>query len=87
MLLLIPQHYINSCCPVILSVQILLVMASIFQKHLFPSVPVQNWNVGIIGDGIPCCPHDASLPMKPEGTSRLRSGVIRYKFSKMGEKP
>ena len=32
-------------------------------------------------DGIPCCPHDASLPMKPESTSRLRSGVIRYKFS------
>lgn len=32
-------------------------------------------------DGIPCCPHDASLPMKPEGTSKLRSGVIRYKFS------
>ncbi len=33
------------------------------------------------GDGIPCCPHNPSLPMKPEGTSKLRSGVIRYKFS------
>lgn len=31
-------------------------------------------------NGIPCCPHDPSLPMKPEGTSRLRSGVVRYKF-------
>ena len=32
-------------------------------------------------NGIPCCPHDPSLPMKPEGTSRLHSGVIRFKFS------
>lgn len=31
-------------------------------------------------DGIPCCPHDPSLPMKYEGTSKLRSGVTRYKF-------
>lgn len=32
-------------------------------------------------NGIPCCPHDTSLSMKPEGASKLRSGVIRYKFS------
>lgn len=32
-------------------------------------------------DGIPCCPHDPFLLMKSEGTSRLRSGVIRHKFS------
>lgn len=31
-------------------------------------------------DGIPCCPHDPSLTMKFEGTSKLRSGVTRYKF-------
>ena len=31
-------------------------------------------------NGIPCCPHDASLPMKYEGISKLRSGVTRYKF-------
>lgn len=31
-------------------------------------------------NGIPCCPHDDSLPMKYEGISKLRSGVIRYKF-------
>ena len=32
-------------------------------------------------NGIPCCPNDPSLEMKPEGTSKLRSGVTRYKFS------
>ncbi len=31
-------------------------------------------------NGIPCCPHDDSLPMKYEGISKLRSGIIRYKF-------
>lgn len=30
--------------------------------------------------GIPCCPNDDSLPMKPEGKSKLRSGVERFKF-------
>ena len=32
-------------------------------------------------DGIPCCPHDPSLPMKPEGnTSHLRCGIKTFKF-------
>lgn len=31
-------------------------------------------------NGIPCCPHDDSLPMKYECTSKLRSGVTRLKF-------
>ena len=32
-------------------------------------------------DGIPCCPNDPSLPMKPEGnTSNLRSGTPTLKF-------
>ena len=32
-------------------------------------------------DGIPCCPHDPSLPMKPEGnTSHLRCGMKTFKF-------
>lgn len=31
-------------------------------------------------NGIPCCPKDSLLEMKPEGTSKLRSGVTRYKF-------
>lgn len=32
-------------------------------------------------DGIPCCPNDLSLPMKPEGnTSHLRCGIKTFKF-------
>lgn len=32
-------------------------------------------------DGIPCCPHDPELPMRPEGnTSHLRCGLKTYKF-------
>lgn len=32
-------------------------------------------------DGIPCCPHDPKLPMKPEGnTSHLRCGIPTFKF-------
>lgn len=32
-------------------------------------------------DGIPCCPNDPTLQMKPEsGVSNLRSGIPRFKF-------
>ena len=31
-------------------------------------------------NGIPCCPHDFSLPMKYECTAKLKSGVTRFKF-------
>ena len=31
-------------------------------------------------EGIPCCPHDPSLVMRPEGSSRLRCGLQRWKF-------
>ena len=31
--------------------------------------------------GIPCCPKDSSLPMRPEGTSKRKNGLIRYKFA------
>ena len=41
---------------------------------------LENQNYTISEDGIPCCPNDNSLPMKYEGTSKLRSGVTRYKF-------
>lgn len=35
----------------------------------------------INGNGIPCCPHGPSLPMKPEGSrSNLRSGIPTFKF-------
>lgn len=42
---------------------------------------LENVDYTINEHGIPCCPHDPSLPMKHEGTSKLRSGVTRYKFS------
>ena len=41
---------------------------------------LKNPDFTINENGIPCCPHDASLPMKSEGTSKLRNGVKRYKF-------
>jgi hypothetical protein len=41
---------------------------------------LENKDYSINDDGIPCCPNDSSLPMKPENTSCLRSGVLRYKF-------
>ena len=41
---------------------------------------LENIDYTINEDGIPYCPHDASLPMKYECTSKLRSGVTRYKF-------
>ena len=31
--------------------------------------------------GIPCCPHDNSLTMKPDGSWKRKNGLIRYKFS------
>ena len=41
---------------------------------------LENVDYAINDDGIPCCPHDSSIPMKYEGTSKLRSGITRYKF-------
>ena len=41
---------------------------------------LENQDYSINEDGIPCCPHVPSLPMKYEGTSKLHSGVTRYKF-------
>lgn len=54
-----------------------------FEKAYIPlnnRSKLENIDYIINEDGIPCCPHDASLPMKYEGTSKLRSGVTRYKF-------
>ena len=39
-----------------------------------------NKDYTINDSGIPCCPHDPSLQMKYEGSSKLRSGITRYKF-------
>lgn len=41
---------------------------------------LENPDYTINENGVPCCPKDASLPMIYEGTSKLRSGVTRYKF-------
>lgn len=31
-------------------------------------------------DGIPCCPNDDSLPMKSDGKSSKKNGLVRFKF-------
>jgi hypothetical protein len=41
---------------------------------------LENKDYTISKDGFPCCPHDPSLTLKYEGTSKLRSGITRYKF-------
>ena len=41
---------------------------------------LENQNYTINENGIPCSPNDPSLPMKYECTSKLRSGVTRFKF-------
>lgn len=55
-----------------------------FEKAYIPlnhRSKLENVDYSTNEDGIPCCPHDASLAMKYEGISKLRSGVIRYKFT------
>ena len=54
-----------------------------FQKAYIPlnaRSGLENPDCTINKNGIPCCPHDSSLPMKYECTSKLRSGTTRYKF-------
>ncbi len=41
---------------------------------------LKNPDYTINEDGVPCCPHDSTLPMKYECTSKLKSGVTRFKF-------
>ncbi len=41
---------------------------------------LENPDYTINDDGMPCCPNDPTLPMKYEGTSKLRNDVKRYKF-------
>lgn len=42
---------------------------------------LKNIDYTINDNGIPCCPHDPSLPVKPEGnTSHLRCGLPTFKF-------
>lgn len=55
-----------------------------FQKAYIPLNPrshLENVDYTINTDGIPCCPHDSNLPMKPVGnTSHLRCGIPTFKF-------
>ena len=42
---------------------------------------LENKDYSINENVVPCCPHDPSLPMKPEGSkSNLRSGIPTFKF-------
>ena len=42
---------------------------------------LENTDYTVNENGIPCCPHDAALPMKPEGSkSNLRCGLKTFKF-------
>ena len=42
---------------------------------------LENVDYNINENGLPCCPHDPSLPMKHEGSrSNLRSGIPTFKF-------
>ena len=57
------------------------------EKHFSKTYIPLNSRSGLINpdftineNGIPCCPYVPSLPMKSEGTSKLRNGVKRYKF-------
>lgn len=55
-----------------------------FNKAYIPlnrRASLKNKDYTLNKSGIPCCPHDPSLPMRPEGnTSHLRSGLKSFKF-------
>lgn len=42
---------------------------------------LSNEECSINEDGIPCCPHDHSLLMKSEGSTKSKNGLVRFKFS------
>ena len=56
----------------------------VFDKAYIPlkaALKLTDPDYTINNDGIPCCPHDPSLPMKPEGnTSHLHCGLKTFKF-------
>jgi len=55
-----------------------------FQKAYIPlnsRARLENRNYTINENGIPCCPNDLTLPMKPESSkSHLRCGLTTFKF-------
>ena len=56
----------------------------IFEKAYIPlrsGMKLTNPDYTVNKNGVPCCPHDPSLPMKPEeNTSHLRCGLKTFKF-------
>jgi hypothetical protein len=55
-----------------------------FSKAYIPlnNARLENSDYIINEDGVPCCPNDSSLAMKPEGnTSHLRCGLPTFKFA------
>jgi hypothetical protein len=42
---------------------------------------LKNKECSINEDGIPCCPRDPNLLMKPEGSCKSKNGLVRYKFT------
>lgn len=56
----------------------------LFSKAIIPlntRAQLENVDYSVNEEGIPCCPRNALLPMRHEGISKLKSGIIRYKFS------
>ena len=54
-----------------------------FQKAYIPlnsRSGLEGNDYSVNENGIPCCPNDRSLPMKHEGTSKRKNGIVRYKF-------
>lgn len=41
---------------------------------------LENQDYTVNGNGIPCCLHDSSLQMKPEGVLTTKSRIKKYKF-------
>lgn len=57
-------------------------------KHFFKTyIPLnsrsqlKNEYYNINTDGIPCCPKNSELPLKPEGSATRRNGLVHYKFT------
>lgn len=55
-----------------------------FEKAYIPlnmRSKLKNDDCHINENGVPCCPHEPALPMKPEGHAKRKNGLIRYKFT------
>ena len=55
----------------------------IFSKAYIPlnsRSGLKNKDYTLNENGIPCCPKNSTLPMKPEGTATRKNGLVRYKF-------